>query len=102
MFINVIRSYRNIIAVCDKELLGKRFEEKFGEHIRQLDVKENFYKGEEVSEEKAIEIMKSMAAEDATFNITGSRSVAAAIKAGIIEKRSVGKIQGVPFALVLL
>ena len=46
--------------------------------------------------------MKSMAAEDATFNIAGEKSVNAAIKAGVISKESVGKIQGIPFALVLL
>ena len=27
MFINIIKSYRYITAVCDKELIGKRFEE---------------------------------------------------------------------------
>ena len=30
MFVNVIKSYRDIVAVCDSELLGKRFEEPFG------------------------------------------------------------------------
>ncbi|SRR3989344_6020570 len=102
MFINIIKSYRDVVAICDKELLGKKFEEPFEKGIRQLDVKENFYKGEEVSEEKAIKIMKFMVAEDATFNIIGSDSITAAIKAGVITKKSVGEIQGIPFALVLL
>ena len=98
MFINVIRSYRDVVAICDSSILGKRFEEgKF-----QLDVKESFYKGEEVSEEKAIEIMKSMIKEDATFNIAGKEAVNAAISAGVISKESVGEIQRIPFALVLL
>jgi len=98
MFIKVIKSYRDVVAVCDASILGK----KFGAGISQLDVKESFYKGEMVSEEKAIEIMKKMAAEDATFNIAGEKSVSAAIKAGVISKESIGKIQGIPFALVLL
>jgi len=86
------------VAVCDSELLGKRFEEgKF-----QLDIKESFYKGEEVREEEAIRIMKNMAREDATFNIVGELSVQAALKAGIISNNSIGKIQEIPFALVLL
>jgi len=102
MFINIIKSYRDVVAVCDSSILGKRFEEPFKGSIRQLDVKESFYKGEEVSEEKAMKMMKSMAAEDATFNIVGKESIEAAIKAGIISKESVGKIQGIPFALVLL
>ena len=98
MFINVIRSYRDVVAICDADLLGKYFEEgKF-----QLDVKESFYKGDRVAEEKAIEIMKDMFKEDATFNIVGEKSTEAAIKAGVIDKNSIGKIQGVPFALVLL
>ena len=57
MFIKIIKSYREIVAVCDSSILGKRFER--GNF--QLDIKESFYKGEEVSEEKAMEIMKSMA-----------------------------------------
>jgi len=98
MFIKITKSYRDIVAVCDSSILGKRFEQ--GNF--QLDLKESFYKGEEVQEERAIEMMKSMAAEDATFNIAGEKSVNAAIKAGVISKESVGKIQGIPFALVLL
>ena len=98
MFIKIIKSYRDVVAVCDSSILGKRFEQG----NLQLDVKESFYKGEEVSEEKAIEIIKSMAAEDATFNIAGEKSVNAAIKAGVVSKESVGKIQGIPFAVVLL
>jgi len=96
--LNIIRTYRDVVAACDVHLLGKRFEQgKF-----QLDVKENFYRGEEVTEEKAVEKMRHFAGEDATFNIVGHEAVSAAIKAGVIEKESVGKIQGIPFALVLL
>jgi hypothetical protein len=98
VLIKVITSYRNVVAICDKELLGKRFEEgKF-----QLDIKESFYKGEEVSEEEAIRIIKKMSREDATFNIVGKQSINTALKAGIIEKDGIGEIKGVPFALVLL
>jgi hypothetical protein len=98
MFVNIIKSYRNVVAVCDKELLGNRFEEgKF-----QLDVKENFFKGKEVSEEEALEIMKNMKLEDSTFNIIGKKAVNTALKAEIITKDGVGKIADIPFALVLM
>ena len=98
MQINIIRSYRYVVAICDSDLLGKVFEEeKF-----QLDVKESFYKGEEVSQKEAIEIMKDMQKEDATFNIVGEEATKTALKAGIIEKESIGTIQGIPFALVLM
>jgi hypothetical protein len=98
MFVNVIRSYRDVVAVCDDELLGKKFEEgKF-----QLDVKESFFKGKESSEEEAFEIMRDMKLEDSTFNIIGEKSVNTALKAGIITKEGVGKIANIPFAMVLM
>lgn len=98
MQVRVIRSYRDVVAVCDSELLGKKFEEeKF-----QLDVKEDFFGGDEIAEDRAIEIMKDMAKEDATFNIIGEQSVNTALKAGIISREGIRKIQGVPFALVLV
>ncbi len=98
MFVNVIKTYRDVVAVCDKELLGKKFEEgKF-----QLDIKESFYKGKETPEEDIIKIMKSFSREDATFNIVGKKSVATALKAGIVSEDNVGKIRGIPFVLILL
>jgi hypothetical protein len=97
MQVKLIKSYRDIVAVCDSDLLGKRFEEgKF-----QLDIKESFYKGEELSEEKTIDFMTSMSKEDATFNIVGQDSVEAALQAGIISQESIGNIGGVPFAMIL-
>lgn len=98
MYIRIIKSYRDVVAICDSELLGKKFEEG----IFQLDVKEDFYRGEKVEEIKAIEIMKEMTKEDATFNIVGEKSINAAIKAGIILKTGIKKIQGIPFALILI
>lgn len=98
MFVNIIESYRNVVAICDEELLGKYFEEdQF-----QLDVKENFFKGEEKTEEELIKILKDMKIEDATFNIVGEKSVNAALKSGVIFEEQIGKIQNIPFALVLL
>lgn len=98
MLIKIHRAYRDVITICDPELIGKYFEQsKF-----QLDVKESFYKGDEVSEEKTKEIIKKMSAEDATFNIVGEKSVQCALNCGIISQGGIKKIQGVPFALVLL
>lgn len=98
MFVNIIKTYRDVVAICDKELLGKKFEEgKF-----HLDIKESFYKGEETPEEKVIEIMKLMSAEDATFNIVGPKSVNAALKAKISSEEQIRKIKGIPYILVLL
>lgn len=98
MFIKIHKTYRDVVAICDSELIGKNFQE--GNF--QLDVKENFFRGEEISEEEAVEIMQNMSAEDATFNIIGKKSVNAGLKAGIISKDGIKRIQGVPFALVLI
>ncbi len=97
MFLKVSESYRNVVAICDEELIGKRFEEK----KFQLDVKENFFKEKEVSEEELIKIIRNMSIEDATFNIVGEKSIKIALKVGIISEDSIGKIKGIPFALVL-
>ena len=96
--IKVHKAYRDIVAICDLELIGKKFEA----NNFQLDVKENFYKGDELSIKEAIELMKDYAKEDATFNIIGEKSTEAALKAGIISKEGVKRVRGVPFALVLL
>lgn len=98
MLLKIHKSYRDIIAICDSNLLGKRFEEgKF-----QLDIKESFYKGEEKTEEFLIKTIRKMSEEDATFNIVGKESIETAIKAGIINKEGVKVIEHVPFAMVLL
>ena len=98
MHIKIHESYRKVVAFCDSELIGKKFEEG----KMQLDVRENFFKGEEISEEKAAAMLKSLALDDAIFNIVGNRAVNIAQEVGIIEKDNIGKIQGVSFALVLL
>ena len=92
------QNIRPVVAICDSDLLGKKFEEG----KRQLDIRENFYKGEEASKENAIKLIQRQSIEDASFNIVGKESIAAAIEAGIIQKEGVHKIKGIPFALVLL
>lgn len=98
IYVNIINSYRDVVAICDSGLLGKKFKEgKF-----QLDIKENFYKGREMSKSETIKIMQKMSGEDATFNIVGENSVACAIKAGLIKPTSIKKISGIPFTMVLV
>lgn len=98
MLVKIIKTYRNVVAICDSELLGKKFEED----DFQLDVKESFFGGDEVNEEKASEIIKRMIIEDATFNIVGDESIKTAMNAGLISEDNIKKIQGVPFAMVLI
>ena len=98
MLVNIIKTYRDVVAICDSELLGKCFEDD----LFQLNVKESFYKGEKRTEQEVIQIIKDMKSEDATFNIVGERSTNCAVKAGLISKDSIKTIQGIPFALVLM
>ena len=100
--IKIHKSYRIIVAVCDFDLLGKKFEEEISQGVKQLDLRESFYKNQEISYEKTVELIKSQAKEDATFNIVGKESIKAALEAGIISKSGIGKINGIPYALVLL
>lgn len=97
MLIKIHKTYRDIVAIADKELIGKYFEQdKF-----QLNIKESFYKGDEIPKEKLIPLIQSLAKEDATFNIVGGKSIQTALKAGIIKEQGIKKIAGIPFALVL-
>ncbi len=98
ILISIKESYRKIVAVCDKELLGKYFEEG----NRQLDIKEDFYDGEEKSKEEVIDMLKELRKEDSTFNIVGKESIEAGLKAKLISKKGVMKVKGIPFALSLL
>ncbi len=101
MIVNIINSYRDIITIADKELIGKQFfEEK-----KQLDVKESFYGGEN-SEEKTLEEVKEIIfdwiKEDATFNIVGKKSIEVAKEMKLIPEEGIGKIDGIPYAMILL
>ncbi len=98
MLIKIHESYRKIVAICDAKILGKKFEKG----ILQLEVKKEFYGGDKKTEKEIIKIMKEFSAEDATFNIVGSKAIKAALEAGIIGKEGIIKIQGIPHALTLL
>ena len=98
MLVKVHETYRKIIAICDSELIGKKFEEG----NLQLDVKESFYKGKEMKESKVLETIEEGRKEDACFNVVGKDSVAVAIKAGVVNENSILTIGGIPHALSLL
>jgi len=98
MYVNIIHTYRDVIAIADKELLGKVFEE--GD--KQLNVKESFYKGEIMSPEETEKVMEIWKSEDATFNLVGEKTIQLAIEKGLIHEESVKTIQGIPYSLILL
>jgi len=97
-YIRIHKSYRNVVAICDKEILGKKFEEG----KKQLDIRESFYKDKELTKEQAMQELKKMKIEDSTFNIVGKDSIKLALEAQIIKKSDISYVNGVPFALFLI
>jgi len=98
MLVKIHTSYRETIAICDSDLIGKTFQE--GE--KQVIVSENFFKGDEKTEQEVLDIIESGSSEDCTFNIVGEESTRTALKAGVIKPSGIIRIQGIPVALVLL
>jgi len=97
MLVKIHEAYRKIVAVCDTELLGKKFEQD----NMQLDVKRDFYGGTEMSEEDALKLITKAKKEDACFNFVGKNSINLAIKSGLCDGKSILIIQGVPHCLFL-
>lgn len=79
-----------IVAVCDKDILGKKFRE--GELVLKLD--EGFYKGNEAGEEE----VKEALAIATIANIAGEKSIACAVECGCIDPSNIICIEGVPHA----
>ncbi len=79
-----------LVAVCDEELLGQVFEE--GEVV--LDVRREFYGGERLSEREVLQVLR----EATIINLTGEGAVRMGIKSGLIDRRRVLRVQGIPHA----
>lgn len=81
-----------MLACCDKELAGKTLVE--GKIC--FEIRESFFKGFEVSEEKLSELLKE--AENA--NLVGKKTINAALRQGLISESSIKFIQKIPHALI--
>jgi len=92
--IHKTRDGRKVIAICDDELIGKRFEEG----KLQLDLSSSFYKGEEKSEKEIIEMIGGAY----IVNVVGEKSVSSVIKSGIVSKDNVIRIKNVPHVQAIL
>ena len=82
----------DVVAVCDKELIGK----KFSEGKLCLDIKKDFYEGELMDKDKVKDILKKAG----NLNIVGKESIEIALKEKIINQNSIIRIKGVPHAQV--
>lgn len=82
-----------IVAICDSELLGK----KFNEGNLTIDVKDTFYGNTKASLEYGLERLKK-----ATIaNIVGEKIISAAIDEGLLSEDSIIFIDGVPHAQII-
>jgi hypothetical protein len=86
----------SIIAMCDKELLGRVLKE--GKVYLDLEKYADFYKGALLSEEEASGVLEGE--EIYSANIIGERSVAIMINKGVVDKKEVKKVEKVPFVQV--
>ena len=79
-----------LVAICDKELLGKTLKTK----DLEVKVDEKFYGGKLVNEDSCIDLMKK-----ATIgNLIGKRIVELALKEGFIERENILYIGDIPHA----
>ena len=85
---------RKVVAICDNDLIGKKFEEG----KLQLDLNSSFYKGEEMSEERVIELVKG----SCIINMVGEKSTGFALKLGVVSKKDIIKIKNIPHAQAIL
>ena len=89
-YLRVIRTQGEVLViVCDSELLGK----KFKQGKLRLEVKESFYRGTEANVKECIAALRKATIANLVGSIVGH-----AVKAGIIERENVLRIQNVPHA----
>ncbi len=84
---------RMVVAVCDKELLGKKFSE--GEVV--LDINKDFFEGFLTDIDEALHYVENAF----TAMLVGENIVQEAIKAGLIHPEAVLKVSGIPYAHVV-
>jgi hypothetical protein len=82
-----------LLATCDADLLGKVLRE--GKIV--FEIREEFYKGLEMSVEEAIELVEQCT----IVNLVGHMIVKKAVEKGLIHPEAVLKISGVPHAQIV-
>ena len=97
MLVKIHNGSRLVVAICDSDLIDKKFEEG----KLQIDLTTGFFKGDEKTEEEVREIIEDARREDACFNIVGKKSVRLAKEGGVVKEEGVSEIGGVPLGLVL-
>ena len=84
---------RLILAICDTGLIGKTFEDNTG----FLNLKSGFYKGEEVSDDKIIELFNKAY----IINAVGKESIDLLVKEKIIRAEQIKQIKNIPYIQIV-
>lgn len=80
-----------IVVLCDKDLIGKRFEE--GEIVLDIDTK--YYSGQDTPEEEVSRILHDAI----NITIVGEKSIDFALSLKIIRKEDIKYIKNIPFSI---
>lgn len=83
-------SRETMIAICDCNVIGK----KVCEGKLVLDVSKDFYQGERMTVEAAIDVLKTAT----VANFVGKDAIRCGIEAGLVHKDAVISIGGIPHA----
>ena len=78
-----------ILTVCDKEIIGKKFETP----DLKLDLSSDFYKGEEKTENEIVKLFPAAY----MINLVGQKSVELGLKSKIISKKDLVYIKNIPY-----
>lgn len=84
-----------IVAICDKELLGKKFKDETRDFT--FEVKETFFKGEKMSVDNSLIYLK----EASIANLVGAKIVEKAVKEKLIHQTAVIEIAGILHAQLI-
>jgi len=96
MIVKVHKSHdgRAVIALCDSNLLGKKFEQG----NLQLDLTSEFYNGEEKSKEEILKLLR----QPCHVNAVGKESINFLKEKGLISKENIITIADIPHVEVVL
>lgn len=84
----LVKIHETVVAICDKNLVGKVFEEG----NKCLNVIKRFYGGEKMSKEEVLSLVR----EFKNLNVVGKESVNLVLKEGFINKENIISIKGIP------
>ncbi len=94
VYVNLRKSGQyTVLATCDCELIGQVLKE--GKIV--FEIKEEFYKGQRVTLEEAIDLCR----QSSIVNMVGKCIVEKAIKERLVHPDAIIKIKGVPHAQII-